>query len=220
MAGYTGVVSVGGPAQVRELAHLRIAKLAVSAMANNVYLLTCRATGEQLLVDAADDPDAIATLVESGGAGLQSLVTTHRHWDHVRALEATVQQFAPRTYAGRDDASHLPMPADVALLHGDRIELGQVSLEVVALRGHTPGSIALAYDDLDGVTHLFTGDSLFPGGVGKTWSAEDFDSLYADVVARVFDVYPDSTWVYPGHGADTTLGAQRPHLSEWRARGW
>jgi glyoxylase-like metal-dependent hydrolase (beta-lactamase superfamily II) len=69
--------------------------------------------------------------------------------------------------------------------------------------------------------HLFTGDSLFPDGVGNTWGdAAAFDALYADVVARVFEVYSDETWVYPGHGNDTTLGSERPHLDQWRARGW
>ena len=98
--------------------------------------------------------------------------------------------------------------------------LGDNQLEVIALRGHTPGSIALLYREPSGAAHLFTGDSLFPGGPGKTNSPEDFTSLMDDLERRVFGVLPDDTWVYPGHGDDTTLGAERPHLAEWRARGW
>ena len=86
--------------------------------------------------------------------------------------------------------------------------------------GHTPGSIALLYDDPDGTPHLFTGDSLFPGGVGKTSSPDDFASLVEDVSTKLFDRLPDETWFYPGHGDDSTLGAERPHLAEWRERGW
>ena len=97
--------------------------------------------------------------------------------------------------------------------------MGQVPLEVIHLRGHTPGSIALVYRGDDG-PHLFTGDSLFPGGPGKTWSADDFASLMDDLEERVFGTLPDETWVYPGHGDDTTLGRERPSLPEWRERGW
>ncbi|MBA2324758.1 MAG: MBL fold metallo-hydrolase, partial [Pseudonocardiales bacterium] len=96
---------------------------------------------------------------------------------------------------------------------------GEVELKVIHLRGHTPGSIALLYRD-DGDPHLFTGDCLFPGGPGKTWSADDFQSLIGDLEERVFGPLPDETWIYPGHGDDTTLGTERPHLDEWRARGW
>ena len=129
-----------------------------------------------------------------------------------------------RTVAGADDADALPVPVDVRVAHGDTVSFGDVTLDVVHLRGHTPGSIALAYDDPDdpaGHTHLFTGDSLFPGGVGNTKNpGQSFDSLIDDVTTRVFDVYDDDTWFYPGHGDDSTLGAERPHLDEWRARGW
>ncbi|MET0448332.1 MAG: MBL fold metallo-hydrolase, partial [Aeromicrobium sp.] len=98
--------------------------------------------------------------------------------------------------------------------------VGSCELEVIELVGHTPGSIALAYDDPDGIVHLFTGDSLFPGGVGKTWSPEDFVTLVDEVETKIFDRFPDDTRIYPGHGHDTTLGAERPHLAEWRERGW
>lgn len=221
MTAYDGDVSPGGPAQVRELAHLVIRKVAVSEMSNNAYLLTCRATGEQLLVDAADDAARLGALVRDGSGSLDHVVTTHQHWDHVRALRDLVDAFHPRTYAGADDADALPVRPDVRLRHGDTVTVGDVRLDVIHLRGHTPGSVALAYADPEGHTHLFTGDSLFPGGVGNTKNeGQSFASLIEDVTTRVFDVYDDDTWVYPGHGGDTTLGAERPHLGEWRERGW
>ncbi len=219
---YDGNVRPGGPPAVRSLEHLTIRKLAVSTMSNNVYLLTCRATGRQLLIDAADRPDQCLALVHAGGPGLDQIVTTHQHWDHVRALAEVARRTGALTAAGEDDAEALPVAPDRRLRHGDRIELGAISLDVIHLRGHTPGSVALAYDDPSGHAHLFTGDSLFPGGVGATarHPYQSFEALIDDVEHRVFDVYADDTWVYPGHGGDTTLGAERPHVPEWRDRGW
>ncbi|HCE60719.1 MAG TPA: MBL fold metallo-hydrolase [Janibacter terrae] len=218
---YDPDVTPGGPWSTRELAHLTIRKLSVSEMHNNVYLLTCRASGAQLLIDAADEADRIRELVAAGGTDLGHLVTTHQHWDHVRALAEITAEYSPETYAGEDDADALPLAPDHRLAHGDTITFGEATLAVTHLRGHTPGSVALAYDDPEGHVHLFTGDSLFPGGVGNTkMEGQSFESLYADVTQRVFDVYDDDTWVYPGHGSDTTLGRERPHLQEWRERGW
>jgi glyoxylase-like metal-dependent hydrolase (beta-lactamase superfamily II) len=218
---YTGDVSPGGPTQVRELEHLVIRKAAVSEMSNNTYLLTCRATGEQLLIDAADDATRLRRLVGEGTGSLEHLVTTHQHWDHVRALPDLVEAFQPRTHAGADDADALPVRPEVRLAQGDAITVGRCRLDVLHLRGHTPGSVALAYADPSGHTHLFTGDSLFPGGVGNTKNpGQSFEALIEDVTTRVFDVHDDDTWVYPGHGGDTTLGVERPHLQEWRERGW
>ena len=217
---YHGEVKPGGPADVRELAHLIITKLAVDEqMSNNVYLLRCRATDQQLLIDAADDADAILAMV--GQDGLATVVTTHRHWDHHRALPAVVEATGAQTVAGRDDAAELPVAVDRTVTDGDRITVGEVELEVICLVGHTPGSIALLYDDPTGTPHLFTGDSLFPGGVGNTFGDDEaFRSLMDDVEQKVFDRLPDETWFYPGHGDDSTLGAERPHLAEWRRRGW
>ena len=219
--GYTGHVSPGGPAQVRELPELTIRKLSVGSFDNNAYLLTCRATGRQLLIDAAAEPDRLLELVSSGGEGLETVVTTHQHHDHVGALAEVVSATGARTVAGTDDADSLPVHVDVRVGQGDTVRVGDVTFDVIHLRGHTPGSIALAYADPGGHTHLFTGDSLFPGGIGNTKNpGQSFDSLIEDVTTRVFDVYDDATWFYPGHGDDSTLGAERPHLAEWRARGW
>jgi len=215
---YHGKVVPGGPPDVRELAKLTITKFSVGDMDNNVYLLRCQATDEQLLVDAAADAATILQVV--GADGLRRVVTTHRHWDHHRALPDVVAATGATTVAGEADADELPVPVDERVSDGDTVRVGDCRLEVIHLVGHTPGSIALLYDDPDGTPHLFTGDCLFPGGVGKTWSPEDFRSLVHDVSTKLFDRLPDETWFYPGHGNDSTLGAERPHLAEWRSRGW
>jgi len=214
---YTGDVTVGGPAQTRELASLTLTKVAVGPYDNNAYLLGCRQTGELLLVDAAAEPERLVELL--AGRPLATVVTTHRHSDHWQALGEVVAQTGARTLAHADDADAIPVRTDVRLSHGDTVAVGSVELEVIHLRGHTPGSVALRHRDPGGTDHLITGDALFPGGVGKT-TRETFPQLFADVRERVFDVMADDTWFYPGHGADSTLGAERPHLDEWRARGW
>ncbi|HEV2885563.1 MAG TPA: MBL fold metallo-hydrolase [Jatrophihabitans sp.] len=217
---YTGEVSVGGPVDVRELAGLSIAKLAVGPMSNNAYLLRCQASGQALLIDAANEPGRLLELVRLGGETAATVLTTHQHPDHWQALAAVVAQTGARTLAGIDDAAGIPVPTERRLEHGDCVHVGDAELSVIVLRGHTPGSVALHYRDPDGSGHLFTGDSLFPGGPGRTTSPSDFNSLMDDLERRVFDVYDDDTWFYPGHGNDSTLGAERPHLGEWRARGW
>ena len=220
MSDYTGQVKVGGPADVRRLPELTIAKLAVGPMDNNAYLLRCTASGEGLLIDAANEAGRLSELVRFEGPPVSAILTTHRHADHWQALAATAADAGAAVYAGDPDADELPVAVDERLSHGDTIDIGEVPLEIIALRGHTPGSVAVLYRDPTGVPHLFTGDSLFPGGVGRTTSPEDFTSLFDDVSARLFDVLPDETWFYPGHGFDSTLGAERPHLAEWRERGW
>ncbi|MER8259585.1 MBL fold metallo-hydrolase [Streptomyces albidoflavus] len=216
---YSGAVKVGGPADVHELTGLMISKVAVGAMDNNAYLLRCRATGEQLLIDAAAEPGTLLQLI--GRDSVASVVTTHRHGDHWQALAEVVAATGARTQAGRYDAEGIPVPTDVLLDDGDTVRVGRVELTVLHLVGHTPGSIALVYDDPHGHPHVFTGDCLFPGGVGNTHQDPDaFAQLLGDVDTKIFAALPDETWVYPGHGDDTTLGAERPHLAAWRERGW
>ena len=224
MVTYTGDVTPGGDPDVRELDALRITKLAVDPdMSNNCYLLTCRRTGEQVLVDAAAEADRLLPLVGEGG--LAAVVTTHRHWDHHRALADVVGATGAAVVVGAPDAVSVTeqtgVPVTREVRQGDTVAVGDCSLEVIALAGHTPGSIALLYDDPDGSPHLFTGDSLFPGGVGNTFGDEAaFVRLIDEVETKVFQRLPDDTWFYPGHGNDSTIGAERPHLAEWRARGW
>jgi glyoxylase-like metal-dependent hydrolase (beta-lactamase superfamily II) len=215
---YTGAVHVGGPADVRELPGLIISKLAVGPMDNNAYLLRDRESGEQVLIDAAAEPDRLLALI--GPSGATHIVTTHQHGDHWSALQDVVSATSADTVAHALDAPGIAVPTDVQVVDRDTITFGSVTLQVIHLVGHTPGSIALLYEDPMGHPHLFTGDCLFPGGLGKTWSPEDFTSLLQDVTAKIFDVLPDDTWVYPGHGNDTNLGAERPQLEQWADRGW
>jgi glyoxylase-like metal-dependent hydrolase (beta-lactamase superfamily II) len=208
---YTGNVSQGGPPDVRQLNGLTLTKVSVGPMDNNAYLLRCDATGEQVLIDAANEAPTLLAL--AGDAGLSTVVTTHQHMDHWVALEEVVAATGARAVAH-------PIPT-TPVTEGEVVNVGDCELEVIHLVGHTPGSIALLYREPDGIPHLFTGDSLFPGGVGNT--REDpvaFRSLIGDVERKLFDRLPDETWFYPGHGKDSTLGTERPSLPEWQARGW
>ena len=224
MGGYTGRVRPGGAPDVRELAHLAITKVAVDEqMSNNCYLLRCRDTGAQLLIDAAAEPQTLLPL--GGGAGLGAVVTTHQHWDHHRALADVVAATGAEVVVGAPDAAAVTeqtgVPVTRSVAQGDIVAFGDARLEVIAIAGHTPGSIALLYDDPDGHPHLFTGDSLFPGGVGNTFGDEAaFARLIDEVETKIFQRLPDDTWFYPGHGDDSTIGAERPALPQWRTRGW
>jgi glyoxylase-like metal-dependent hydrolase (beta-lactamase superfamily II) len=215
---YTGNVSPGSAPEVRELGDLVITKVSVGPMDNNAYLLRCVSTGEQVLIDAANESDRLLELVGTGG--LSTVVTTHRHGDHWQALADVVSATGARSVAHVADAPELPVATET-VADGATIPVGGCGLEVIHLVGHTPGSIALLYRDPAGIPHLFTGDSLFPGGVGNTFgSKENFASLIDDVEHKLFDRLPDETWFYPGHGKDSTLGNERPAIGEWRARGW
>ena len=229
-----GHVEPHGPSAVRELGPLVLRKASVGPMDNNAYLLTCTATGAQLLIDAAAEPERLRALLAEGadtvadGADwprLDQVVTTHRHHDHIGALATVVAGTGARTAAGAEDADSIAEQCGtttaVPLQHGDTLRVGALELEVIGLRGHTPGSVALLWRGGDPGGHLCPGDSLFPGGVGNTQQdPERFAQLLQDVEQRVFAVLDDATHVYPGHGDDTTLGAERPSLPTWRARGW
>ncbi len=196
---------------------LRLEHISVSEMDNDCYLLCSGEHG--LLIDAAADAPALLEMAKQAGVKIEAVLTTHRHWDHVRALAEVVQATGAKHYASFLDSPALPIPVDVELRHGDTLEFDGHSFPISILRGHTPGGVALAAE-IDGTINLFVGDSLFPGGVGKTDSEGDFGRLFKDVSERIFDAYPDSAIVRPGHGKSTTLGAQRPHLPEWLERRW
>jgi glyoxylase-like metal-dependent hydrolase (beta-lactamase superfamily II) len=215
---YTGEVAPGGPPDIRELPGLTITKLSVGPMDNNAYLLEDTASGELLLVDAANEADRLLALL--AGRPLARVVTTHRHGDHWQGLAEVVAATGAQTYAGRDDVEGIPVTIDEPLDDGSTVAVGGSQLRVITLVGHTPGSVALVYDDPAGNSHLFTGDSLFPGGVGKTAGPAEFSSLLDDVEKKLFGQLPDDTWFYPGHGKDSTLGTERPAVTQWRARGW
>lgn len=218
---YTGHVDPHTAAR-RTLPGASIVKVSVGPVDNNVYLVTCSHSGETLLIDAANEPEILLDLIERYAPTLSLILTSHQHQDHWMALADVAGATHAPTAAHRLDADPLPVRPDRLLDGGETVEVGDLRFEVIHLRGHTPGSVALALSGpaTDGRVHLFTGDCLFPGGVGKTWKEGDFEQLLGDVSSRLFDVYADDTVVYPGHGDDTTLGAERPHLQEWRDRGW
>src|SRR5512139_3634966 len=216
---YTGHVEPRTAAR-RRFPGASIVKVSVGQMDNNAYLVTCSRTGETLLIDAANDAEILLEVIERYAPKLSLIVTSHQHWDHVQALEQVAKATGAPTAAHRLDADALPVKPDQILADGDTVEIGDLSFDVIHLQGHTPGSVALALVGTDEAAHVFTGDCLFPGGVGKTWQDGAFDQLLAGVTSRIFDVYGDSTVIYPGHGDDTTVGAERPHLAEWKERGW
>ncbi len=214
---YVGDVSVGGPAQKRDLGPLSITKVAVGRMNNNAYVL--ESSGSVLLIDAANDAATLLGLVPDGR--IDTVVTTHRHPDHWQALAEVVAATGAETAAHPLDAGPLPLATTHLLEDGDTIGIGSQTLTAIHLVGHTPGSIALLWTGPDASSHLFSGDCLFPGGPGNTRGDKaNFTSLMDGLEEKVFGRLPDETWVYPGHGSDTTLGAERPHLLEWRTRGW
>lgn len=198
---------------------ISIESLVVGPLENNAYLLT-DTTGHHVLVDAADEADRLIEWI--AGRAIEAIITTHRHTDHIGALAQLAATTRAALYAGAPDVEAIRARTGVepaGVWDGDTIAVGADLLRVIGLVGHTPGSITLVVPT-EPATTLITGDSLFPGGVGKTASPADFDSLYTDVTTKLFDAFGDDTRVLPGHGAPTTLGAERPHLGEWRERGW
>jgi glyoxylase-like metal-dependent hydrolase (beta-lactamase superfamily II) len=218
---YSGDVKVGGQPATREIDGLTVTKIAVGPMDNNAYLLRDTGTGQAILIDAANEAGRLIELI--GDTPVGSIVTTHQHGDHWQALAEVQKHTGAEVVAHPADADGIPVPVTHLVQDGDVLTFGDATVSFVHLRGHTPGSVAVLYDaggKLASEPHLFTGDSLFPGGVGKTSSPADFTSLLDDVSERLFDRLPDATWVYPGHGGDTTLGTERPALGGWRQRGW
>ena len=199
------------------LPQITLHQVSVGSMDNNCYLLC--ADGQGLLIDAADDAPAILAMAEQAGVKITDVLTTHRHHDHVRALAAVLEATGATHWAPFLEVPALPAPVDRELHDGDSISFAGHELPVVILRGHTPGGAAVRAD-LKGVPNLFVGDSLFPGGLGKTNSEGDFVRLFRDVKEKLFDAYPDETIVWPGHGKSTTLGTERPDLDVWWNRRW
>lgn len=214
-----------------DLPLVTIRRVAVTEMDNNVYLVTSKDSGAQVLIDAAGGIRKIRRMLDlasndaSETTRLSLVITTHSHYDHIRALRELVDETGVRTASGAADAAAIAgqtgIRPDVQLKNRDIVAVEGFDLSVIHLRGHTPGSIALAYDPGPNLPiHLFTGDSLFPGGPGRTTNVPDFTSLMDDLERRIFDVYGDDTLIHPGHGKPTTLGDERAHIPEWRERGW
>ncbi|NQU37968.1 MAG: MBL fold metallo-hydrolase [Actinobacteria bacterium] len=222
---YDGKVKVGGPAQGIITSKLNIYKIAVGPLDNNAYLLRNRVTGESLLIDAANEAPRLLELCDSK---LDSILTTHCHVDHWLALEEVVAATGATTHAPAPEVPEIGVTTDVVLGDGDVVKLGDAALQIVLLRGHRANyldhvstSAAVIYRDLDGSTRVFSGDCLFPGGIGNT--CEDpvaYATLLNDVTSKLFAVLPDDAVIHPGHGFDSTIGAERPKLGEWLRPVW
>lgn len=190
-----------------------IHRIVVGPLDNNVFVLRCRQTGEAVLIDAANEHDRILDLCRR--LGVRTVLETHGHWDHIGAVPA-VRDAGYEVGVTAEDSSMLPA-YDYILTDESVIEVGRLRLHTIATPGHTPGSMCFR---LEGSPVLFSGDTLFPGGPGAThFPGGDFEAIITSIDRRLFTL-PADTIVLPGHGDDTTIGRERPHLDEWIERGW
>jgi len=193
---------------------VEVHRVVVGPLDNNVFVVRCRQSGAAVLIDAANEHERLLPLCRE--LGVRSVLETHGHWDHIQAVPA-VRDAGLDVAVSADDAGLLPA-YDQVLEDDQVIPVGRLRIRVLHTPGHTPGSLCFAVAD---TPLLFTGDTLFPGGPGNTsLPGGDFPTIIESIDRRLFAVFDDATMVLPGHGADTTIGAERPHLEEWVARGW
>ena len=190
---------------------LIVRKIEVGTMENNVYVLECPETHEALIVDGCFEPEKI--IAAADGAKVVGIVQTHGHMDHVQALPALRDHYGVPVYAHEGD--DYPVPIDDQIADGQTIRFGRREASVLHTPGHTPGGVCYLVGE-----HLISGDTLFPGGPGNTWGDKDAFAQIIESVEKKLFTLPDQTRVYPGHGKDTTIGAEKPHLQEWIERGW
>lgn len=223
---YTGHVVPSGDPATRLVGHtaatVAITKLSVGPMDNNCYIVADLDAGTGIIVDAANDADRILAAV--GDLRISTILTTHRHRDHWQALAEVARATGAHVAHHAADASEIPVRADITVDQGDVIAVGAAEVTIQHTPGHTDGSVCAlldgaAEDRPQIAAHLFTGDTLFPGGPGATAGQAQFTQIMSSLRRRLF-VLADATWVYPGHGDDTTLGDERDQLDEWQARGW
>ncbi len=188
-------------------------KLVVGPADNNVFVLRCRQTGEAVLIDAADEHERLLELCRDLGVG--KVLETHGHWDHIQAVPA-VRDAGYDVGVTPEDAGLLPS-YDFLLEDDSVVDVGRLRLRTIFTPGHTPGSMCFL---VEGSPVLFSGDTLFPGGPGTTRNGGHFPTIIRSIEDRLFSRLDPETVVMPGHGDDTTIGAERPHLDEWIERGW
>jgi glyoxylase-like metal-dependent hydrolase (beta-lactamase superfamily II) len=196
-------------------ADVEVHKLVVGPIDNNVFVIRCTATGEAVLLDAANEHEQLLELCQR--LGVRRVLETHGHWDHIQAVPAMREAGYEVAVTALDAPKLKDVGYDVFLDDTEVVEFGRQRLHAIHNPGHTPGSISFK---LENTPLLFTGDTLFPGGPGNTsFPDADFDTIIRSINDKLF-VFPDDTIVLPGHGDDTTIGTERPHLDEWIARGW
>lgn len=197
-----------------EDSRLELHRVVVGPMDNNVFVLRCKRSGEAVLIDAANEHERLLEMAQR--LGVRRVLETHGHWDHIQAVPA-VRDAGYEVGVTAADASMLPS-YDFVIADETVINVGDLHLHAIATPGHTPGSVCFSLEE---APLLFSGDTLFPGGPGNTsLEGGDFDTIIASIDRRLFAALDPSTIVLPGHGDDTTLGEEMPHLDEWVARGW
>ena len=193
---------------------IEVHKVVVGPVDNNVFVIRCTSTGEAVLIDAANEHERLLELCR--GLGVRTVLETHGHWDHIQAIGA-VRDAGYEVGVTAEDAAMLPS-YDYLLEDDTVIEIGRLRLRTLHTPGHTPGSMSF---HVEGTPLLFTGDTLFPGGPGATqYEGGDFRTIIRSITERIFSRFDSSTVVLPGHGLDTKIGTESPHLDEWIARGW
>ena len=196
-----------------ETSDVRIEKIVVGPFENNVFVLRSKNTGDAVIIDAANEHELL--LEVSKATGVRRVLTTHGHFDHIQAV-TQLRDAGIDVGIAAEDATMLP-GYDFVIPDNDVIDVGDLRLQTIHTPGHTPGSMSFLLED-----HpiLFSGDTLFPGGPGNTtFEGGDFSQIIESIDRKLFTL-PGDTLVLPGHGLDTTIASESPHLQEWVDRGW
>jgi glyoxylase-like metal-dependent hydrolase (beta-lactamase superfamily II) len=194
---------------------VEVHKVVVGPFENNVFVVRCTESGEAVLIDAANEHEQLLELCTR--LGVRRVLETHGHWDHIQAVPAMREGGYEVAVTALDAPRLKEVGYDVFIDDAEVIEVGRLRLRAIHNPGHTEGSISF---HVEGTPLLFTGDTLFPGGPGNaTFEGGDFATIIHSIDTKLF-TFPPETIVLPGHGADTTIGTERPHLAEWVERGW